>query len=329
MENTATFITQLQPNPEAFAAKNNPTLSLMEFIFTDDKPNANKQGIPESAFANIINTGTLMPIKMSEGGISPGHAGTLPLGVISSLEKKPAEDRNLIVGKAALWSKERPEDVQMIKEAYAAGKPLNISWEVLYTETEVDENGITWLIDPTVRAATFVGVPAYDGRTHLISVASKDLKIEENMNELETKLADAETKKTEAETKLAKAESDVTKLTSDLATANAELTSLRDFKAKTEQAQAEAALLSSRLAKFAEAGLTYKPEEVDAKKAMWLKMDEEAFNYMVSEMKALASVKGAEASKTEPPIPASVTNTTPKNTIEIVREGLKSLKENK
>lgn len=314
MEQTATFVTPLQLNLEALASVDNPTLNYMEFVFTDDQPNANGKGIHQSDFPSIIRTGLLMPVKMAEGGISPGHAGTSPIGVISSLEERKSEDgRNLVVGKAALWSRERPEDINLIKEAYAAGKQLNISWEVLYTETEVDANGIEWYKEPITRAATFVGLPAYKGRTPMLSVASDEKQEELNMDELEKVTAD-----------LATANSRIAELETASASKDEEIATLSAFKAEVELERANASLLKERLTKFAEAGIQFSAEDVEAKKDKWLKLDNEAFDYLVSEMQSL--VKTDEASVTEPVIPASVANNPVKTRVELARAGLQALK---
>jgi myosin heavy subunit len=42
-----------------------------------------------------------------------------------------------------------------------------------YSEFEFDDDGIEWLLDPIVQAATVVNNPAYEGRTDILSVASK------------------------------------------------------------------------------------------------------------------------------------------------------------
>lgn len=318
MEKTAVFVTPLQLNQEAYASVRNPTITYMEFVFTDDKPNANKQGIKQSAFSNIISTGTLMPIKMSPGRISPGHKGTTPLGVIAALEEKSLQDesRNLVVGKAALWGRERPEDIDLIKQAFAAGEPLNISWEVLFSETEVDEQGIEWLVDPIVRAATFVGIPAYGGRTQLTSVASDETQEELDMDEVEkltNELAAATAKSQELETEKQALASEVE--------------GLRQFKAEVERVQAQAALWTARTAKLAEAGIEMKAEDLEAKREKFLKLDDEAFDLLVAELKGLKT-ETAEVHN-ETPIPGSVAGGQKLNRIEIVRAGLQALKETK
>lgn len=165
---TAKFSTPLELVQRADAQKN-PLITWMSFVFVDDKPNANAQGIPKTSFSGVIETGNLMPVKMEEGKIG-GHPSSKPLGVIRNLEV--GDDR--ILGEAALWNDERPADIALLKESYSEGKPLNISFEIRYTEFDIDDNGIEWILDPIVKGATIVISPAYRGRTPVLSVASKD-----------------------------------------------------------------------------------------------------------------------------------------------------------
>lgn len=154
-------------------AEENPLITKMEFVFADDKPNGNKQGIPKNSFASIINSGAFMPIKMEKGKIG-GHVASEPLGTIKEL----IEQDNRIVGMAALWNKERPSDVALLKQSYAEGNPIDISFEVQYTEFELDDSGVEWFLDPIVRAATIVSNPAYAGRTPMLSVASEEQHVD-------------------------------------------------------------------------------------------------------------------------------------------------------
>lgn len=154
-------------------AEAHPLLTWMEFVFADNKPNGNMQGIPTEAFPSVISTGQFMPIKMDEGKIG-GHTSSKPLGVIRDMSQ--AQDH--ISGTAAIWHKERPSDVALLRESYANGEPLDISFELIYSEFEVDDNGVEWLLDPVVRAATIVSNPAYEGRTPVLSIAGEDSYVE-------------------------------------------------------------------------------------------------------------------------------------------------------
>ncbi len=135
---------------------------------------------------------------------------------------------------------------------------------------------------------------------------------------------------------------EVEKLTNELATATAksqeletekqalasEVEGLRQFKADVEKVQAQAALWTARTAKFAEAGIEMKAEDLEAKREKFLKLDDEAFDLLVSELKGQKTEATAEV-HTETPIPASVAKTQTRNQIEIVRAGLQALKETK
>lgn len=139
-----------------------------KFILTDDKPNENRQRIPAEEFDNIIRTGTFKPVKMAIGEIKDGHEDSRPLGVITNLTK----EGNKIIALAALWDHERSGDVNTIKTMVRDGKPVNVSWEILYGNSVI-KNGISDLLDTVLAAATIVGLPAYAGRTQFLAVAAK------------------------------------------------------------------------------------------------------------------------------------------------------------
>lgn len=158
---------------ESADAEAHPLITWMEFVFADNKPNGNMQGIPIDSFPNVISTGQFMPIKMDEGKIG-GHTSSKPLGVIREM----TQAHETISGVAAIWHKERPSDVALLRESYANGEPLDISFELIYSEYEVDKDGVEWLLDPVVRAATIVSNPAYEGRTPILSIAGEDIHVE-------------------------------------------------------------------------------------------------------------------------------------------------------
>lgn len=161
---------------EAFASYMlNPTVVWAKFILTDDKKNANSQRIPEEEFKNLMASGIHMPVKMALGEIKPGHDDSKPLGVITHLKKIVSEEgANALVALAALWSDERPSDVQYIKDRFASNLPVNISWEILFSDSLWnEEQGSEDLLGTVLKAATVVGEPAYEGRTSFLSVAAK------------------------------------------------------------------------------------------------------------------------------------------------------------
>ena len=89
----------------------NPNVAWMKFSLTDDEFNANKQRIPREEFANVLKTGLFMPLKMAIGEISGGHDNTFPIGVMTHLKT----ENNSIQALAALWDRERHEDVEFLK----------------------------------------------------------------------------------------------------------------------------------------------------------------------------------------------------------------------
>jgi len=149
----------------------NPTLRWIKFIVTDDKPNANKQRIPQSEFSNLIKTGLHMPIKMAQGFIRAGHEFSVPIGTITSLRK----DETFVEGIAALWSKEFPNEVQLLRDMNDTGKRPQLSWEILYSDSIIDdETEIETFQDVALSAVTVVDMPAYEGRTPIVSMAAKE-----------------------------------------------------------------------------------------------------------------------------------------------------------
>jgi hypothetical protein len=138
----------------------NPNVAWMKFSLTDDMFNANKQRIPREEFANILKTGLFMPLKMAVGEISEGHDGTIPLGVMTHLKT----ENNSIQALAALWDRERHDDVELLRTRYNEGKSIDISWELTYTDEIAEDDGVA-LKNVSMNAATIVGIPAYQGRT--------------------------------------------------------------------------------------------------------------------------------------------------------------------
>lgn len=147
----------------------NELLTWISFVFADNQPNGNGQGIPKSAFGSLVETGSYMPIKMEEGRIG-GHSQSTPLGVVKDLNIS----ENKVLGNAALWNDERPADVSLLKESQSKGTPAQISFELFYTESLIDDGGVEWLQDPSVKAATIVIAPAYLGRTPITAIAEMD-----------------------------------------------------------------------------------------------------------------------------------------------------------
>lgn len=292
----------------AEASRENPKLGWLEFVLTDDQPNDNKQGIRKEGFASLVDTGKLTPIKMASGKIKDDHSDAIPLGVISELEEKETQ----VVGKAAIWKEERASDYDMIKAMSAKGKPINVSWEIVYVDSEVDDAGIEWISEPVLTAATIVGIPAYGGRTPVVSVAS--VKPDGDEGEEDTPPGDDDTGEDDQEA-TKKAEAKLEKRMSEL---EKELRVLRDYKEAREKEDTDNELLANRLVQFTEAGFEFSDEDVKAKRGAWLEIPDRAFDEMLDLMK---NVRKASASVPD------VSGTPSADTIEIVRKGLKQMRE--
>lgn len=150
----------------------NPLVTWAKFILTDDQPNGNKMRVPFEEFDNIIKTGSHMPVKMAEGDIED-HDNSKPLGVIAHIKKDVIDGVNVLVALAALWADERPADVNHIKHLMNNNEDVNVSWELKYAGSSLND-GIKDLLNVKMKAATIVRKPAYKGRTRFLAVASAE-----------------------------------------------------------------------------------------------------------------------------------------------------------
>jgi hypothetical protein len=276
------------PDEEAQAAISlNPFVTWVKFILTDDMPNANKQRIPVEEFANIIKSGVLMPLKMAYEKISDGHENSFPVGVISHLK----QHKNQVMGLAALWDKERPQDVNLIRERYNSKMPLQLSWEVLFKNSTLNaESGVTDLQDTSLRAVTLVGRPAYEGRTPIIAVAStEDNKLDE-LEKLQKEVADLTAKLTEKESALAEKMSALESKEAELSSASTELEELRKFKNEFDSAKAEVEALAKIKEKFISAGIEKDEEYFSSNKQTLMSLAPEGLDFMLQEMVAFSAV---------------------------------------
>jgi hypothetical protein len=275
---------------EATASINlNPAVTWLKFILTDDKLNANERRVPKEEFSNLVKTGIFMPIKMENGNLHGNHAGSKPIGVITHLK----EVGDKIIGLAALWLLERPDDVDAIKKAYADKNPIQLSWEILYDEEKdiADSKGKD-LIGTALKGVAIVGVPAYEGRTPVIEVASMKEETLETA-ELEKKVADLETNLASLTTE-----------NSDLKAQVEELDSLRKFKADIEKAEADNKKFDSIKKKFSDAGLVKDEDYFSTNKEMLLGLAESVLDFMLQEMVAFSSTTNtATSSINKPEVP--------------------------
>jgi hypothetical protein len=265
----------------AFASVSlNPFYQWAKIVVTDDQPNANKQRIPEEEFENLIRTGIFSPIKMSEGTISPGHADAVgkPIGILAQLVK----EGNKIISLAALWKKERENDIAMLKDMYLKGTPPQVSWEISYSEEKEEEGGIKALIGTVLNGLAIVTNPAYAGRTSFVAMASegqedKNSSMNEELEKLNLKIA-------ELEKTLADAKAELEKQKTDAEVLNRELEELRVYKENIEKEKAEAEKFDNIKKKFADAGIAKDETFFNEKKAELLSLTEEALDFMIQEL---------------------------------------------
>lgn len=250
----------------------------IKFIFTDSFANANKQRIPEGEFDNVVQTGVNMPIKASdlfEGIAGTKHDGASPFGVITHL----AKSGNTVKGLGLLWKQERPEEVEYIKECYEKRIPINLSWEIGYTDSAISDDGIEDLLGVVVRATTIVGDPAYQGRTPILSMAQRN-STESNMDELQKKIDELEallvSERTEHETRVKEMEDEM----SSLKTQNEELAEYKkNIETTAEKTRREVEIKD----KFKENGIEKDDEYFASRMDKFLAFDETELEFFIQE----------------------------------------------
>lgn len=283
------LIVQDDLSGEAYASITlNPHLRWMKFILLDDQPNENKERVPQKEFENIIKTGVNMPLKMAEGAIADGHEDAKPIGVITHLMKV----KNRIEGLAALWSRERPEDIEFILEEFNKGVTPQVSYELPYQDIEETEAGVKDLLGTSLRGVALVRIPAFAGRTPVVAMAAKeagesDTKLEDDklMDELEA----LKQQYAEAQDTIKELNDELAELKESQASVNEELEELRGFKAEIDKLAEEADKLDKVEQKFTEAGIKRDEEYFDTNKELLLSLDETALDFMVQELVAFAS----------------------------------------
>jgi len=291
----------------------------IKYVFTDAFANANKQQVPEDEFDNIIRTGQSMPIKAGEleAGIPDGHDGASPLGVITHLKKAGAT----VIGLGLLWKQERPEVVEYIRNAFREKKSLQLSWELGYTDSTFSDDKVETLAGVVVRAITFVGLPAYEGRTPVLAVASKDKEDNtKDMEELQTKIE-------ELTTLLAEKDASILSKDEQIAGLIAERDTLAEYKAGVEGEKELEARLDAIKGRFQEAKIE-KPEEYFAeKKDNLLALEENELDFLLQEMLSFASASKVEDEKDgDNGIPNLTSDST---SVKNVSEIVKALRERK
>lgn len=152
---------------QAYASKNNPLQTIVEFVLTDFQPNKNNQCIPKSEAQNIVGSALNMPIKVHfKNDRVKGHAFSVPIGTLSEVW----QENDVIMARSIIWKNEYPDIDEYLRKATSEGKMVGTSWEILYEQAKT-ENSITNLYGCLVQATTIVDDPAYGERTRILSIA--------------------------------------------------------------------------------------------------------------------------------------------------------------
>lgn len=319
---------------KASADQLHPLQTNIDFIFTDFRPNRNKQGVPTTEAENIIKTGLNMPVKASFSGTSVrGHSSAVPIGPITSMEQRGDQ----IVGHAIIWKDEFPDLTEYLEQASKSEDGVQFSWELYYKSAEADTDGVKWLQGCLVAGAAIVADPAYAGRTHLLALAeqnSMDLEeMQKQVSDLTEKLwgmLDAlyaamslpgsvdkaagieaqfttviESLKTMAEAKASlEAQIEAAKTTTEtLETLESEVTELRSYKEQSEAVKAQAELLAKRRADLNDLVTT---EEFDGKASFIASLNDEQFAAYAETLKSVVQHAKASVDIVDGPIPDSL-----------------------
>lgn len=294
-----------------------PYLTIARFVFADDKPNGNNQGIEYEDFAEVKATAIDMPVKMKflgEAGVG-NHAGSVTVGHIRKMDEEEVEDgSHRLVAEAVLYAGEYPEEVEFLKKKFEEGTAPGVSWEVTYKDVK-KEGPISWLKGIITTAATFVRSPAYGMRTALLALASSTELTDEEINDELQKIVDENRPKITVEGGSNKVEEELKKLQAELEEAMEKIKTLEATNETLTTAKAEleeqvkerdeeiskftkAELVASRTAKVAEAGLKIEDDEVLAKKQeYWASLSEEQFAEYLDDLKAVKPATSPEPRK--------------------------------
>jgi len=288
---------ELLDEGEAFASVSlNPYYQWAKIVVTDDLPNANKMKIPKEEFPNMIRTGLFSPIKMAEKEISDGHpeAHGKPIGTIAQL----LEESNKLIALAALWKKEKPEEITLLKEMFKKGTLPQVSWEVSYEDSSIEDD-IEVLKGVILNGLAVVGLPAYMGRTPFLAMSSKN-KEETPVEELDILKNKVEEQRTEIDnlkTKLSEKEIELADKVKVLSEKETEIASLVEFKDKVEKEKSEADKIASIKVKFTEAKLTKDEEYFNKNRETLLALSDTTLDFMIQEMVSLVPNKQSSSSK--------------------------------
>lgn len=304
------LITQLEliddgADNEAFASISlNPTYQWAKIVVTDDQPNANNQRVPLEEFDNIIKTGIFAPIKMGISEITRGHKEAMgkPIGTITQLVKA----NNKIIALAALWKRERPNDIEYLKNLYQNGTPPNVSWELSIQESSIDDVGIESFKGISLNGLCVVSEPAYTGRTPFIAMASKSDE-SDNLDDKEEIIVNED----EFKQKISDLEATIADLQSKLSEKDTQLAELKEFKDKVEEEKLKETRIAEIKQKFESAKIEKDETFWAEKTSLLLEMEDAAIDFMIQELVAFAEKTASVKEVKNPKVP-NFTNETAK-----------------
>jgi hypothetical protein len=295
----------------------NPFVSVISFILTDFLPNKNGQAVAIEEKDRIIETAKGMPFKMNvETG---GHEGAETIGPIVKTWFGNDNNRPVVYAEAIIWKLEYPDIDRFIQEKYQNQEPLAVSWELLYSDSEVDNNNVQWLKNVIVTGVALVSQPAYGTyRTRILAVAEEQTT-EASMIAPDEQLTDAQmtgAQMTGAHNVALPTVASATELTPPDTTM---------LERELEQARAEIAQLRDQIAALKNE-LTFAQRkdvlreffhDVDDRRDFVLSLSEEAFRSYVNDLRAMKQnvvVQSAQSelytvtSSMKPAIPAGLAN---------------------
>ena len=322
---------------EASLDSDHPLQSRLSIVLTDFGPNDNKQGIPLSEKEKLLKSALFMPLKINfDGDGYLGHDGAIPIGpIISTAESINENEQPIIIGDVIAWKELYPEVIDYLKES-AKESPIGTSWEMYYSDSEVDSDGVEWLKNIEFAGTCIVQTPAYGPeRTRILAIAEKAKPVKEeseitskSMEEKETtevfdfSSAIAELYKSvfskELEAEMSIAISEVRDLIQSLRDGIAEKdqellvahSKLNEMVAEKEKEQAEAARkdkLNKRRKYLSEAGIEVSDEDWQKRETFYDEMSEPTFSTYVEDLKAIRFSKSEK--KPVLPEPISYTST--------------------
>lgn len=267
----------------------NPFVSVISFILTDFLPNKNGQAIAIEEKDRIIETAKGMPFKMNP--VTGGHEDAETIGPIVKTWFGNDNNRPVVYAEAIIWKLEYPEIDRFIQEKYQNQEPLAVSWELLYSDSETDQNNTQWLKNVIVTGVALVSQPAYGSyRTRILAVA------EEHPTEASMIAPDEQ---------LTTANTDAT-ATVAVATEHP-LPSTEAIERELEQARAEIAQLREQVdALKRELTFAQRKEElreffhdVESKRDFVLSLSEEAFRSYVNDLRAMKQAPIVQPAQSE------------------------------